>query len=223
MTSTGNDIVSLATIDTARTKQYKFYSKIISGAEKALYSEPGFEAIPFELFVWMLWSIKESAYKFLKRIDPELIFTPVKFEVKQINIPPEFKVVDFVPDKVEGNDFDDQSAFKGLLSIGTHTLYSRSLLYNDVIMSIVNNVDSFDETFWGIKKISDADLVTQSSEVREFLFDRVRAIVEIDNLALNKNEWGVPILSAGDDEITVPVSLSHHGHIIAYSFQTGDH
>jgi len=223
MTSTGNDIVSLATIDAARTKQYKFYSKIISGAEKALYAEPGFEAIPFELFVWLLWSIKESAYKFLKRIDPELIFTPVKFEVKQINIPAEFKLVDFSLDEAEGTGFDDRLVLRATLSIGTNTLFSRSLLYNEAIMTVVNDIDSFDEIFWGIKKIRSADHVTQSSEVRRFLLDRLQTVKKMDNLSIAKNEEGVPFLLAGNKEIDIAISLSHHDHIIAYSFQTGEH
>jgi phosphopantetheinyl transferase (holo-ACP synthase) len=222
MTSTGNDIVSLATIDAARTKQYKFYSKIISGAEKALYNEPGFEAIPFELFVWLLWSIKESAYKFLKRIDPELIFTPVKFEVKQINIPPQFKLVDFALDEAEGTGFDDRLVLQGILSIGVNTLYSRSLLYNEAIITVVNDTDGFDDVFWGIKKISGSDNDIQSSEVRRILFDRLRRVMDLEELTIIKNEKGVPVLLAGEKEMAIPVSLSHHDHMIAYSFQTGD-
>jgi len=55
MTSTGNDIVALNAIAIARTKQNRFYSKILSPSEKNLYSQAGFSKIPFENFVWLLW------------------------------------------------------------------------------------------------------------------------------------------------------------------------
>src|ERR1700740_2467205 len=84
MISAGNDVVSLAAIDITRTNQHKFYSKILSDSEIPLYNEFSLAQIPFEHFVWLLWSIKESAYKFLQRNNPGLIFTPVKFVVNDL-------------------------------------------------------------------------------------------------------------------------------------------
>src|ERR1700691_5688102 len=87
MISAGNDIISLNAINITRTKQEKFYSKILSPTEKELYNQAEFTTIPFENFVWLLWSIKESAYKYLKRNNPGLVFIPIKFTVKQLLIP----------------------------------------------------------------------------------------------------------------------------------------
>ena len=67
MISTGNDIVALKAINVARTKQQKFYNKIITGSEKALYEGQFSERLPFEYFVWLAWSVKESVFKYLQR------------------------------------------------------------------------------------------------------------------------------------------------------------
>src|SRR5215469_9103806 len=95
MTSAGNDIVSFSAINSARTKQQRFYSKILTTAEENIYRQPGFASIPFENFVWLLWSVKESAYKYLKRANPALIFTPVKFIVRQLDAPEQADMLSF--------------------------------------------------------------------------------------------------------------------------------
>ena len=68
MISTGNDIVALGLINKQRTCEPRFYSKILSASEQALYHQSEFTALPFEHYVWLLWSVKESTYKFLKRL-----------------------------------------------------------------------------------------------------------------------------------------------------------
>ena len=72
MISTGNDIVALKAINVARTKQQNFYSKIITVSEKALYDEHFSGRLLFEHFVWLAWSVKESVFKYLQRINPDL-------------------------------------------------------------------------------------------------------------------------------------------------------
>jgi phosphopantetheinyl transferase (holo-ACP synthase) len=217
MISTGNDIVSLNAINVARTKQHRFYSKIISGSERSLYDKPGFEAMPFENFIWLLWSIKESAYKFLQRIKPDLVFTPIKFEIKQLNVPLEFKILDF-DSEADGTGFDDLLALPGIIAVGADKLYSRSLMYKQAIMTVVNGDENFNNTYWGIKIIENADHDTQSLAVREFLLNRLKKALDISDLAIIKNARGVPVLLSGANDMAVPVSLSHHETIIAYSF-----
>ncbi len=77
MKSAGNDIVALNAVDHQRTVSANFYSKFIIPAEQDLYKQsPAMETVSFCSFVWLLWSVKESAYKFVKRLQPELIFSP---------------------------------------------------------------------------------------------------------------------------------------------------
>ncbi len=84
MKSAGNDIVALRCIDIQRTGQFRFYSKILSTSEQTLYHQPLLADMPFENYVWLLWSVKESVYKFLKRSIPDLIFSPTKICIQEI-------------------------------------------------------------------------------------------------------------------------------------------
>lgn len=219
MISTGNDIVSVNAINITRTKQYKFYSKILSDSENPLYKEFGLAGIPFENFVWLLWSIKESAYKFLQRNDPDLIFTPVKFVVKRLFLPSAYAVVSFNAIKIEGTGFNNVACIKGVISFGPYTLYSRSIIHHEFIHSVVNYYDNFESTCWGVKLIDNSSNENQSKEVRSFLFERLKQLYGANDFKASKNLHGCPILLKGTEECAIPVSLSHHEHFIGYSFQ----
>jgi phosphopantetheinyl transferase (holo-ACP synthase) len=218
MISAGNDIVALTAINAARTKQPEFYSKILSPAEKSLYQAPLLEAIPFEIFVWLLWSVKESAYKFLQRLEPALLFTPVKFEVRELNIPAGFIINNFNGEAFESIGFADCLTIESTLNFGEFMLYSRSLIYDKLLLSTVNNTDNFDAVYWGIKVIESADTEVQSTSVREFLLNRLKAL-GFKNPVISKNGHGIPVLLDDDEETAVPISLSHHDCLIAYAFR----
>jgi len=219
MISAGNDIISLDAIDITRTKQPRFYSKILSSTEKNLYDQAEFTTIPFENFVWLLWSIKESAYKYLKRIDPNLVFIPVKFIVTHLHVPAGYISKKFGSTQIENKGFEGMIAFKGLVTIGDNTLYSRSLMYRELIVSTVNRDEDFGKTCWGIKLVDKPDPQYQSEIASTFLVERLQRILHLDNLVINKNPAGVPLLFKEHEELPIPVSLSHHDHFVGYSFQ----
>jgi phosphopantetheinyl transferase (holo-ACP synthase) len=215
MLSTGNDIVSLNTINVTRTKQPNFYSKILTPTETALHQEPRFATIPFEVFVWLLWSIKESAFKFLQRINPEIIFTPVKFEVTQLEIPASFKIQAFNIKELTGIGFHNIETIKSIIPFGDYVLYSRSLIYNEFISTVVNDAEDFSHIHWGIKQIDSSEIAIQSAEVRALLIDNLTD----KNISIGKTPLGIPVLFKDNIAPPIPVSLSHHEYYIAYSFQ----
>jgi phosphopantetheinyl transferase (holo-ACP synthase) len=215
MLSTGNDIVSLNAIDVTRTKQPNFYSKILTPTETALHHEPRFATIPFEVFVWLLWSIKESAFKFLQRIDAEILFTPVKFEVSEIQIPFGFNLTNFETIELTGIGFNGSQTIRSTVKFGDHVLYSNSLIYQEFISTIVCGTKDFSEIHWGIKQIDSEEIAIQSAEVRAFLIDNLND----NNIIINKNPLGIPVILKDNIELRIPVSLSHHEYYIAYSFQ----
>jgi len=222
MLSTGNDIVSLNAIDIDRTKQPRFYSKILCGSEKALYKELEPDLIPFENYVWLLWSIKESAYKYLRRTQPGLVFSPTKFVVKQLQIPFGYAITTFDVKEIEGSGFDSKAVFKSKIAFGTDTLYSRSLMYRELIVSVVNGDENFENTYWGVKLIDNSDAEYQSNTVRAFLVDRLNKIFHLDGITIGKSPHGFPIVLNGNEEIGIAVSLSHHDQLVAYSFNSGE-
>ncbi len=214
MSSTGNDIVSLNAIDITRTKQQRFYSKILAASEIAACNS--YKAgIAFENFVWLSWSIKESAYKFLKRNDPELVFSPTRCIVTQLEIPVAHGIT--TAPVLEGIGFDDQPVIKSMVTVGSKTLYARSIVSVDFIFSVVSHDDHFDSTGWGIKLIDDANSDNQSREVRAFLLEKLNNILSSVNLQIAKNIHGCPVLE--NEENNIAISLAHHGHWVAYSHE----
>lgn len=214
MTSTGNDIVALKAINVARTKKFKFYSKIIVASEKEIFDKRDHGDLAFETFVWLLWSIKESAYKYLQRLIPELVFSPIKTLVQRIEFPASSLAQEF-----EGIGFEGTAVCQGTVSFGSDLLFFRSMISGEFIFSVVNGEDDFESTSWGIQLIDSADPADQSKQARAFLTARLNKQLPGTNLQISKNPDGIPILLNGVEEIDLPVSLAHHDHYVAYSFQ----
>jgi phosphopantetheinyl transferase (holo-ACP synthase) len=212
MISTGNDIIALKTINIARTKQRIFYKKIISDSEKDLYDSQFSDKLPFDVFVWLLWSVKESLYKYLQRITPELVFSPARMIIIQLDLPAEHFAGQLV-----ARDFDDHSVYKGVVKFGDHTLYSRSVINEEFIFSVINGTDDFGHIRWGIRLIDSADPDAQSKAVREFLIQTLSPLFPGGDLLVGKSPQGFPIILKDGVEITLPVSLAHHGHYVGYS------
>ena len=215
MLSTGNDIVSLNAINVTRTKKPNFYSKILTPTETALHQQPCFANIPFEIFVWLLWSIKESAFKYLQRIDVDILFTPVKFVVSKIQMPSDFKLLNFEGDYLTGIGFGGLNSIGATIKFGDYILYSNSLIYQEFVATVVNNNEDFGKTHWGIKRIESDDIEIQSVGVRAFLTKNLPD----KNIIISKNLQGIPVMLKDDLELSIPISLSHHEYYVAYSFQ----
>jgi len=219
MLSTGNDIVSLNAINKTRTNQPGFYSKILSDTEKALYKELLPAGIAFENFVWLLWSIKESAYKYLQRNTPGLVFSPTRFVVQRIEPPFGYATTNIESSETEGTGFGNRPVLKSVITFGSDTLYSKSFIYRELIVSVVNSNEDFENTSWGIKFISSSDPEYQSTAVRIFLVARLNKLLKLDGVTISKSPHGFPLILSHDEHIEIPVSLSHHDQWVAYSFQ----
>jgi phosphopantetheinyl transferase (holo-ACP synthase) len=216
MISSGNDIVSLDAVNVTRTKQPRFYSKILSASEKELYQLPQFAIIPFENFVWLLWSVKEAAFKYLQRLQPGLVFSPTKFIVKELQLPLNFRISTFNTATAESAGFDVPDVLSGLIVCNDNTLYYRSLLYSNLVHSVVEDNDHFENTYWGMEQVESSAPADQSASVRVFLTARLKSLLNCAAISINKNDAGIPFIRA--DQTVIPVSLSHHGYYAAYSF-----
>ena len=214
MLSTGNDIVALNAINVTRTKQPNFYSKILTPTETELYRSPRFATIHFEVFVWLLWSIKESAFKFLQRIDADVLFTPVKFEVSDVELPAGFDLLNFDKVLLTGIGFDELDSIRAMVKFGDSILYSNSLIYREFICSFVHDTKDFSQVHWGIKRIDNDAAEVQSTEVRAFLADNF----DEPGVIISKKKRDIPVLLINGIELAVPVSLSHHDKFISYCF-----
>jgi phosphopantetheinyl transferase (holo-ACP synthase) len=224
MKSTGNDIVALNVINRLRTNHFSFFSKILSVSEEALYSRPGFAEMPFEEFVWLLWSVKESVYKYLKRIVPSLVFSPTKIIILGIDPPYRQALKSFGGIQWENNKNESsEDLFKGVIICGSDIFYSSSKIHDEFISTVVSNDKNFENTSWGIKSIDGTGYKNQSKAVRAFVLEKLNSILPdgYDTLCIGKNRQGCPVVLRGAMEIYIPVSLAHHDRFIAYSFLLG--
>ena len=197
MISVGNDIIALDLIDAGRTIQPVFYSRILDPAEAGLYSEEKFPSLPFEQYVWLLWSIKESVYKCIKRGVPELRFSPRKIIVKQIDL---------------------SDTYQSVVYFNSTPVATRSWVNENFISTVATNDKGFDRICWDVQQIEETDPETQSQRVRSVLLQRLQSFFPGDDLQIEKAEAGYPVLVRNSTPTNLPISFSHHHNLVFYSF-----
>ncbi|WP_448699580.1 4'-phosphopantetheinyl transferase superfamily protein [Mucilaginibacter sp. AW1-3] len=219
MKSTGNDIVALGSVNKLRTNRFNFYSKILSVSEQQLYQSSRLTSLSFEYYVWLLWSVKESAYKYLKRLEPQLIFSPVNIIV-QTTAPAEGHLEkDHTLFECESKTFS-REFYTGKVTYAAHTLYFRSIITTDWITTVVNDTESFENVYWGVKTINDVDNESRSTEVRDFLLNKLSKF--FGTLRIEKSPVGYPFIFKHERDLHIPASLAHDGRFVGYSFILDD-
>ena len=214
MKSAGNDIVALRSVNKQRTGQFRFYSQILSAPEQTLYHQPLFAGISFENYVWLLWSVKESAYKYLKRILPDLVFSPTKFVIQYVTIPTGILMTKSIQWENTGNR---EEFYRGMLIYGSYVFYFRSKISEDWIATVVNDDEDFDNVCWGIQLIEDESYYHQSKAARTLLLKRLNSFFP-GGLQVEKSPVGYPVILKGIQNMHIPASLSHDDRFVAYSF-----
>lgn len=212
MKSAGNDIVALQIIDKQRTLRSSFYSKFVTASELLLHNQL---EIPLENFVWLLWSVKEAVYKYLTRCDKDLIFSPSKIVIQHINVSPDQCIASFQENGWEGSH--DRTFYEGSVLCQTHMLFFTTGLQTEFITTIANGEANFNNVYWGVQRIEKDDQESQSKAVRSFVLNKLNNLLSVDNIRIDKPA-GYPVLLIGDEVTDIPISLAHHGNLVAYSF-----
>lgn len=215
MTGIGSDIIALKSTDTTRTQNPRFYRQILTEAEQQLYRN-SFSNLPFHYFVWLLWSIKESAYKCLKQQQYDLIFQPTKIIVTELHPP----VINPNIDILFGKGIHNGEAFEGIIIYQSYTLYARSIIYGDeLIHSIVLPHNSFENVQWGIERIANNNPEQQSIAVRALLLKYLQTEHPSSDIIIKKHEVGFPMLYIDDKRLDARLSFSHHGEWVGYALR----
>ncbi|MDB5209950.1 MAG: 4-phosphopantetheinyl transferase superfamily protein [Sediminibacterium sp.] len=217
MQSAGNDIIALDLTDKQRSNDSRFYSKILSESEKKYYCHSSLAGMEFRYFLWLCWSVKESAYKYLKRNQPDLIFSPSRIEIAHIAIPVNRQFAEPAGTQWEGLA-KDEKCYSGNLVFEGNTYYFRSKIYREMITTVVNADESFENIFWGFDSIDDTSADHQSEAIRSLLLQKLHTVLPGKQLRIEKAAAGYPIIISGTKQLNIPVSLAHHGPYIAYSF-----
>jgi phosphopantetheinyl transferase (holo-ACP synthase) len=203
MISTGNDIVALEATQPERTNLPRFYSRILTVDEKKLYERLDRPSLAFDHFVWLCWSIKESIYKFTRRSIPYLVFSPLKIMIGEL-LPPD----QTAPDRY----------YRAKVVFGQETRYGRSFLRDSVVVTVVSEDEQFAATHWGFQPIGTPAYTDQSSSVRTFALQHLSAVLSRNDLQVQKDQDGCPIVLAGHQRLDIPLSLAHHDRYVAWSF-----
>lgn len=211
MKSAGNDIVALKAIDRQRTCRPEFYSKFITPSELAVYSP---NSLSFENFVWLLWSVKESAYKYFKRNNAELVFSPAKNIIQSLEKVNSDQIIKFEWEGSRAAKF-----FKGSVLYNSNNLYFQAMLHPEFIATVVNDEADFKNVYCGVKLIDSSDSTTQSAGVRSFKLNQLGSLFPNDLLSIAKSPVGYPVLLNNGSEVDSCLSFAHHGHFVAYSFR----
>lgn len=209
--STGNDVVFLPATRSERTILPRFYSRILTAVEIEGFQRIATSGLPFDHYVWLCWSVKESVYKYQKRLCPELAFAPLLIEVYRLDAPGGDQ--DFYAGVVAGMPVDERHP-----DASRQTLYSRSLIRDGVIITVVSEDQQFTDTRWGFSVIDSPAYAEQSTAVRGLALGELSSALSRDDLRLEKDAAGCPVVMAGDRALAIPLSLAHHDRYIAYSF-----
>ncbi len=208
MNSAGNDVVALGNINAERTVQHRFYSKFSTPAEQEIYSGSALSAaLSFGQFIWLLWSAKEAAYKYWKRLYPQLTFAPVKFTVNNVSI--ELSKA--------------QPAYTGRVKFQDEYLYFQSSVTGHYIHTVVDAKEHFSFTHWGILKIEYHHYEAQSAAARLFALRKLSSLLKLTGLKVIRHPLGYPELWLNNEALPVPLSLSHDGFFTAFSCNLTGH
>jgi hypothetical protein len=143
------------------------------------------------------------------------VFSPSKFIVGDIQllVPSGFKHPVF--DQVQGAD---NTTWQGNITVNNINLTYFSYVDTHYVHSVIHPVHNSAEIYSGVKQIAEASTQNQSSEVRDLCLDKVEQLKPGTRFYFTKSEQGVPSIYNIDEDLSYPVSFSHHGHFVACSF-----
>ncbi len=187
----GNDIVDLQLAAQQSNWQRKGYlDKIFTPYEQDLISKSSNKAKK----IWLLWSMKESAYKAYLQKYPKRFFAPKKLKCNILS-------------KNMGEVFIGEECFE------THSKSSKNYIHT-VALSTVENKNPISEYF-------DVDAISFAEKQLE-IRSKLKIVVAknfkipIDNLKISKNRTGVPQLFDYENQLDLSFSLTHHGRFGAF-------
>lgn len=195
----GNDIIDLQNVlSTGQARRRGFQERVGHPSE--------FGQLPshlsLEVKTWVLWAIKESAYKCYIQAGESPIFAPKKFI--------------FVLNEWQGE------VLRGLTQTPTELLKSRvQVTKNYVIAESWPSTEPYKNICHRIMELELEGQDKQSQELKDGLCQHFSAQLEIaaDQLLVRKNEHQIPFLFFGKKRLPYSLSLSHHGTFGLFSYR----
>ena len=187
----GNDIVDLAVAPKLEGRRGKRW------IEKVCSLEEQFCFVPENIHqktVWRLWSMKESAYKAHKQLEPDSVFSPHQTLCIMTNLK------------------------DGLVMIDGRTYVTRTITSEDFVYTTASS-DQETPPITRAFKLASSYNKDQGLEVRAAaLSDAAEQLhVPLSELNIHKDEAHVPRLNFGKDKHSMMISFTHHCDYAGYA------
>lgn len=187
----GNDIVDLNQAHKdSNWKRPRFLEKVFTQNEQALI----FSSKNQNQTVWLLWSMKEAAYKIYVRQFGERFFNPKRLECA-------------FESKTKGRVIIEDRVFN------TTSKFDKNYIHTIATMSEVKELKS------NCFKAENTSCKSQSQSSRDVVvevYSKIRNISK-NSVTINKDDLGVPFFSLKNRKQKESLSISHHGHYCAYA------
>ncbi|WP_452225373.1 4'-phosphopantetheinyl transferase family protein [Lacinutrix chionoecetis] len=188
----GNDIVDLK--QAAKDSNWQrpgFLNKVFTEKEQEYISTSNNQ----HQMVWLLWSMKEAAYKVNVQQFGKRFFNPKRIAC-------ELRTLE-----------------KGIVSIGNETYFTTSKITEDFVYTVATLEASKDfksECF----EVENSNYTFQSNHLKIRFLEMISELkmVSIKRLAIKKKEAGVPMLSLDGRHLNHFFSLTHHGQFCAWVY-----
>ena len=188
----GNDIVDLnmAAIE-SNWKRPRFLNKVFTTYEQQLIADASNQ----NQTVWLLWSMKEAAYKIYVQQFGIRFFNPLKLVCS----------------------LDSKS--DGFVTIGNTTFFTKSVISEEYIYTIAVSKNSKNYNSECLK-VENKSYLIQSDTLKNRFLEIIseNKNLNIEHLNINKNEVGVPEVFFKNCKLPIHVSLTHSGNYCGYVY-----
>lgn len=187
----GNDIVDLKFASSSPNwRRDRFMGKVFSPREQEIVSD---SSDPFKT-IWLLWSMKESAYKVHVRQHSKKFLVPAKLKCNLL------------------------SSNEGIVKIFSETYKTNTIIDKDYIYTIALN-DFSGNIKSNCFKLENTSYSTQHSNTYQNLLYAIAELenVSVTSLEIRKDEFGTPILFRNNQVQNISFSITHHGHYGGYA------
>lgn len=196
----GNDVISLITSShSPKSRCQRFMDKIFTLNEQQFIHSKEAEK---EQWIWMIWSMKESAYKSYYKQFKKRYFAPKMFDC-YINV------------HQEG---DDKDCVLGTVKTLFQDYCTQSYILEDCIHTVafVNERQVIHDYCFPLET---EEYAVQANSVRLQLCSELASLegCGVEDVQIRKDIRGIPYAYIGGEKAAFDISLSHHGTFGAYA------
>ena len=190
----GNDIVDLALAKTeSNWKRPRFFNKVFTEKEQQyIYKSPQPDKM-----VWLLWSMKESAYKLYVQLQGKRFFAPKKFSCTVLNI----------------NEIESS----GMVACDDFLCFTQSEI-SDQFVYTISGLEKIKDYYGQIVKIKNPHYKSHHVEVYKMVIKQFAKLYAkpVHQISLKKNKHEIPFLYTNKKKAEAAISISHHGNYGAF-------